>query len=65
MEDATRDLIEQLLVAAAGIMEDASAAILAVDGQPISMRVALLRQAGVDLTSLGEAGRVLVRSAQP
>lgn len=65
MEDATRDLIEQLLVAAAGIMEDASAAILAVDGQDVATRVELLRQAGVDLTSLGEAGRVLVRSAYP
>lgn len=60
MDDDHSDPIEQLLVAAAAIMEDTSAAILVVGRQSLAQRVTLLSAAGANLTSLAQGAAVLL-----
>lgn len=66
MHDAHDDpeyLVEELLVAAAGIMEEASAAIVALDDQCLVDRVALVREAGQRIAALGEAADALLANS--
>jgi hypothetical protein len=60
MADAKRELMEQLLVVAAGIMEDVSVEILAMDMQDMAERIARLRKAGANLSGLAQAVEVLL-----
>ena len=59
--DERDDLIEQLLVIAAGIMEDASAALVLRDERSVVDRVELAQLAAHDLTAIAGALAVLQR----
>jgi len=59
--DERVDLIEQLLVIAAGIMEDTSAALVLRDKRHIAERVLLAQHAARDIGAIGDALAVLHR----
>jgi hypothetical protein len=65
MDDERSDQIEQLLVAAAGIMEDASAALLDVSVGTMAARISLAREAGARITILSQAAAALFERPEP
>lgn len=62
MDDAD-DLVERLLVVAGGLMEDASAVAVLLDGGSVDQRVAVVRQAARDVIALIEAMTVIRRDS--
>lgn len=64
--DPRRDLVDQLCLAGATIMEDVSATLVAAGREAdrsIALRVATMARAGVDIAALAAAAEVLLERA--
>lgn len=59
--DDSDDLVERLLVLAGGLMEDASAVAVLCEDRPLDQRVAVVRQAALDVGALVQAMGVIQR----
>lgn len=59
MDDKAADMVEELLVAAASIMEDASASILISDRATLETRVSVMRAAVIQIGQLADKAEAL------
>lgn len=59
--DAGDDLVEQLLLVAGMVMEDAAPALIVSDRQESASRIAILHRAAIDLRTLAAAISVVER----